>query len=57
MATVQQKSRRSRTYDALKSQLESGTKTKKKTFDEKIPLTDSDIKRIKNEMDVLTKRI
>jgi hypothetical protein len=57
MATLPQKSRQTRALDMLKAQLESGVKTKKKTTDEKVPLTDSDKKRIKSEIEILTKRI
>ena len=49
-----------RRKDALKrleDQLKSKVKTEKKSLDSKIPLTDSDIKRIKSEIAVLKKRL
>jgi hypothetical protein len=57
MATVPQKSRKSRAYDMLEKQLKSGVKTQKKTTDVKVPLTDSDKKRIQKEMDNLKKKM
>lgn len=57
MATVMQKSRQSRALESLKAQLESGVKTKKGTKDEKVPLTESDRKRINSEISNLTKKI
>lgn len=56
-ATVPQVSRKRRALDMLEQQLKDGTKTKKGTFDEKIPLTEKDIKRIKKEIKTLKERI
>ena len=53
MATVQKRSRQSRAYDMLEAQLKSGVKTEKKTKDVKVPLTDSDKRRIAKEMEIL----
>jgi len=57
MATAAQKSRKSRVLEILEKQLGNGTKTQKKTMDVKVPLTESDIKRIKKEIEVLKSRI
>lgn len=57
MATLAQKSRKTRAYDMLENQLKSGVKTQKKTTDVKIPLTDSDKKRIQKEMENLKKKM
>ncbi len=57
MATAAKRSRQSRVLVMLEKQLKSGVKTQKKTTDVKVPLTDSDIKRIKKEMDILTKLV
>jgi len=57
MATLAQKSRKSRAYDMLENQLKSGVKTQKKTTDVKVPLTDSDKKRIQKEMENLKKKM
>jgi hypothetical protein len=57
MATVPQKLRKSRAYDMLEKQLKSGVKTQKKTTDVKVPLTDSDKKRIQKEMENLKKKM
>lgn len=56
MATIAKKSRQSRALDKLEKQLKSGVKTKKKTTDVKIPLTDSDVKRINKEIEILKSR-
>ena len=56
MATAAKRSRQSRVITMLEKQLKSGVKTQKKTTDVKVPLTDSDIKRINKEIDILTKR-
>ena len=53
MATVQKRSRQSRALDMLEAQLKSGVKTEKKTKDVKVPLTDSDKRRIEKEMEIL----
>ena len=56
MATIAKKIRQSNVLKMLEKQLKSGVKTKKKTTDVKIPLTDSDIKRINKEIDILKTR-
>jgi NAD(P)H-dependent FMN reductase len=57
MATVQKRSRQSRALDMLEAQLKSGVKTEKKTKDVKLPLTDSDRRRIEKEMEVLKSKL
>ena len=57
MATVQKRSRQSRALDMLEAQLMSGVKTEKKTKDVKVPLTDSDKRRIEKEMEVLKSKL
>jgi|TARA_R110000782_G_scaffold15939_4_gene46115 NAD(P)H-dependent FMN reductase len=57
MATIAKKSRQSSALSMLGKQLKSGVKTQKKTTDVKIPLTESDIKRINKEMEILNKRV
>jgi len=57
MATVQKRSRQSRALDMLEAQLKSGVKTEKKTTDVKIPLTDSDRRRIEKEIEVLKSKL
>ena len=57
MATVAKRSRQSRVYDMLEAQLKSGVKTEKKTKDVKVPLTDSDKRRIEKEMEVLKSKL
>lgn len=47
--------RRQGALQRLEAQLASGVKTKKGTRDEKIPLTDKDIKRINKEIERLKK--
>lgn len=56
MATIAKKIRQSNVLKMLEKQLKSGVKTKKKTTDVKIPLTDSDIKRINKEIEILKTR-
>jgi NAD(P)H-dependent FMN reductase len=56
MATIAKKSRQSRVLVMLEKQLKSGVKTKKKTTDVKVPLTDADIKRINKEIEILKSR-
>ena len=56
MATAAKRSRQSRAMEMLEKQLKSGVKTQKKTTDVKIPLTDSDVKRINKEIEVLKTR-
>ena len=41
----------------LEAQLKSGVKTEKKTKDVKVPLTDSDKRRIEKEMEVLKSKL
>lgn len=53
MATTAKKSRQARALSMLEKQLASGVKTQKKTTDVKIPLTDSDKKRINKEIEIL----
>ncbi len=50
------RSRQSRALDMLQNQLKSGVKTQKGTRDVKVPLTDSDKKRIEKEMGILQSR-
>jgi hypothetical protein len=57
MATAAKRSRQSRALVMLEKQLKSGVKTQKKTTDVKVPLTESDIKRIKKEIEILTKLV
>jgi hypothetical protein len=57
MATVQQRSRQSRVLSMLEYQLKSGVKTQKKTRDVKVPLTDSDKRRIEKEMGILQSKL
>lgn len=47
--------RRQRALKRLESQLESGVKTKKGTFDKKEPLTEFDKTRIEKEIEALRK--
>ena len=56
MATAAKRSRQSRALDMLQNQLKSGVKTQKGTRDVKVPLTDSDKKRIEKEMGILQSR-
>lgn len=56
MATAAKRSRQSRVLVMLEKQLKSGVKTQKKTTDVKVPLTETDIKRINKEIDILTKK-
>lgn len=57
MATVQKRSRQQRAMAMLEIQLKSGVKTQKKTMDVKVPLTESDKKRIQKEIDLLKSRL
>jgi len=57
MATVAKRSRQSRVLNMLEAQLKSGVKTEKKTKDVKVPLTDSDRRRIEKEMEVLKSKL
>jgi NAD(P)H-dependent FMN reductase len=53
MATVAKRSRQQRVLEMLEKQLKNGLKTEKGTRDVKVPLTDSDKKRIEKEMGIL----
>ena len=57
METVAKRSRQSRVLNMLEAQLKSGVKTEKKTKDVKVPLTDSDKRRIEKEMEVLKSKL
>lgn len=57
MATAPQKSRKKRALEVLETQLSNSVKTEKGTRDVKIPLTESDVKRIKKEIEILKTRI
>ena len=57
MATVQKRSRQSRVLAMLEAQLKCGLKTEKKTKEVKIPLTESDRRRIEKEMEILKSRL
>ena len=57
MATAAKRSRQSRALDMLQNQLKSGVKTQKGTRDVKVPLTDSDKRRIEKEMGILQSRV
>jgi NAD(P)H-dependent FMN reductase len=57
MATAAKRSRQSRALDMLQNQLKSGVKTQKGTMDVKVPLTDSDKKRIEKEMGILQSKV
>ena len=60
MATVQKQSRQKRVLDSLEKQLKSGLRSEKidgKTTGNKVPLTEQDIKRIKKEIEILSKSV
>jgi NAD(P)H-dependent FMN reductase len=57
MATAAKRSRQSRVLSMLENQLKSGVKTQKKTRDVKVPLTDSDKKRINKEIESLKTKV
>ena len=57
MATAAKKSRQQRVLALLEKQLKNGVKTQKGTYDVKIPLTDSDVKRINKEIDILKTKV
>jgi hypothetical protein len=57
MATAQKRSRQVRALEMFENQLKSGVKTQKKTHDVKIPLTDSDKKRLEKEIDILRSKL
>lgn len=54
---VNQVLRQEEALKRLNTQLASGVKTKKGTRDEKVPLTDKDIKRIGKEIEKLSKSL
>jgi len=57
MATTQKRSRHARALSMLEDQLKSGEKTQKKTRDVKVPLCDSDIKRINKSIEILNSKL
>ena len=57
MATVAKRSRQQRVLEMLEKQLKNGVKTEKGTMDTKIPLTDSDVKRIVKEIETLKTKV
>ena len=57
MATAMKQSRQSRALKRLEAQLKSGVKTKKGTTNEKEPLTEKDVKRIKKEIAILKDKL
>lgn len=48
--------RRSSALGRLEAQLKAGTKTAKKSYDKKVPLTEKDIKRINKEIENIKKK-
>ena len=57
MATTQRRSRQAGALSMLEAQLKSGVKTEKGTRDKKVDLTDSDVKRLNKEIDILRSRL
>ena len=57
MATVAKRSRQQRVLEMLEKQLKNGVKTEKGMMDTKIPLTDSDVKRINKEIETLKTKV
>jgi hypothetical protein len=57
MATVAKRSRQQRVLEMLEKQLKNGLKTEKGTQDVKVPLTDSDKKRINKEIETLKTKV
>lgn len=60
MATVQKQSRQRRVLESLEKQLKSGLRAEKidgKTTGKKVPMSEQDIKRIKKEIDILSKSV
>jgi hypothetical protein len=57
MATAAKRSRQARALSMLESQLSSGVKTEKGTRDNKVDLSDSDIKRLNKEIGILQGRL
>jgi NAD(P)H-dependent FMN reductase len=57
MAKVAKRSRQQRVLEVLEKQLKNGVKTEKGTMNTKIPLTDSDKKRIEREINNLKTKV
>ena len=57
MATAAKRSRQQRVLVVLENQLKNGVKTEKGTMDTKVPLTDSDKKRIEKEITNLKTKV
>ena len=57
MATAAKRSRQQRVLEVLEKQLKNGVKTEKGTMNTKIPLTDSDKKRIEKEINILKTKV
>ena len=57
MATVSKRSRQQRVLEMLEKQLKNGLKTEKGTRDVKVPLTDSDKRRINKEIETLKTKV
>lgn len=57
MDTVAKRSRQQRVLEMLEKQLKNGLKTEKGTRDVKVPLTDSDKKRINKEIETLKTKV
>jgi len=57
MATAAKRSRQQRVLEMLEKQLKNGLKTEKGTRDVKVPLTDSDKKRINKEIETLKTKV
>jgi NAD(P)H-dependent FMN reductase len=57
MATAAKRSRQQRVLEVLEKQLKNGVKTEKGTMNTKIPLTDSDKKRIEREINNLKTKV
>ena len=57
MATAAKRSRQQRVLEMLEKQLKNGVKTEKGTLDVKVPLTDSDVKRIVKEIENLKTKV
>jgi hypothetical protein len=57
MATAAKRSRQQRVLEVLEKQLKNGVKTEKGTMNTKIPLTDSDKKRIEKEINNLKTKV
>jgi NAD(P)H-dependent FMN reductase len=57
MATAAKRSRQQRVLEMLEKQLKNGLKTEKGTRDVKVPLSDSDKKRINKEIETLKTKV